>query len=240
MRPSRKALERIMTSEHALAAPPVLAIDGPSGAGKGTLCEALARRLGWHLLDSGALYRVLALAATKQSLALDDEATLAALALDLPLRFSPGGGVFLHEEEVSLAIRTDAAGQAASQVAALPAVRAALLERQRAFRQAPGLIADGRDMGTVVFPDAPLKIFLSASAPARAERRYKQLIEKGLDANLRALLESIQARDERDQARTAAPLRPADDALVIDSTALSIDEVFDVVWRVAIRRGLGA
>jgi cytidylate kinase len=229
-----------MMFKEAPTAPPVLAIDGPSGAGKGTLCEALARRLNWHLLDSGALYRVLAFAATQGGVDLEEEAALAALARDLPLRFSPGGGVFLKEEDVSLAIRTDAAGQAASQVAALPAVRAALLERQRAFRQAPGLIADGRDMGTVVFPDAPLKIFLSASAPARAERRYKQLIEKGLDANLRALLESIRTRDERDQARAAAPLRPAEDALVIDSTALSIDEVFEVVWRVALRRGLGA
>lgn len=219
---------------------PVITVDGPSGAGKGTLCEALATRLGWHFLDSGALYRVLAFDGQQAGVALDDAETLAARARSLALRFAPGGGVWLGAQDVSLAIRSDAAGQAASQVAALPAVREALLARQRDFAQAPGLVADGRDMGTVVFPEAPLKIFLSASAPARAERRYKQLKEKGLDANLRALLDSIQARDERDQARSASPLRPADDALVIDSTALAIDDVFAAVWRVAVQRGLCA
>jgi cytidylate kinase len=219
---------------------PVITVDGPSGAGKGTLCEALATRLGWHFLDSGALYRVLALDGQQAGVALDDAETLAARARSLALRFAPGGGVWLGDQDVSLAIRTDAAGQAASQVAALPPVREALLARQRDFAQAPGLVADGRDMGTVVFPEAPLKIFLSASAPARAERRYKQLKEKGLDANLRALLDSIQARDERDQARSASPLRPADDALVIDSTALAIDDVFGAVWRAALQRGLCA
>ena len=167
---------------------PVITVDGPSGAGKGTLCEALAKRLGWHFLDSGALYRVLALDGQQVGVALDDAEALAARARSLALRFAPGGGVWLGDQDVSLAIRSDAAGQAASQVAALPPVREALLARQRDFAQVPGLVADGRDMGTVVFPAAPLKIFLSASAPARAERRYKQLKEKGLDANLRALL----------------------------------------------------
>ena len=219
---------------------PVITVDGPSGAGKGTLCEALATRLGWHFLDSGALYRVLALDGQQVGVALDDAQTLAVRARSLALRFAPGGGIWLGEPDVSLAIRTDAAGQAASQVAALPPVREALLARQRDFAQAPGLVADGRDMGTVVFPEAPLKIFLSASAPARAERRYKQLKEKGLDANLRALLDSIKARDERDQARSTSPLRPADDALVIDSTALAIDDVFGAVWRAALQRGLCA
>lgn len=219
---------------------PVITVDGPSGAGKGTLCEALATRLGWHFLDSGALYRVLAFDGQQAGVALDDAETLAMRARSLALRFAPGGGVWLGPQDVSLAIRSDAAGQAASQVAALPPVREALLARQRDFAQPPGLVADGRDMGTVVFPEAPLKIFLSASAPARAERRYKQLKEKGLDANLRALLDSIQARDERDQARSASPLRPADDALVIDSTALAIDDVLGAVWRAALQRGLCA
>ena len=219
---------------------PVITVDGPSGAGKGTLCEALATRLGWHFLDSGALYRVLAFDGQQAGVALDDAETLAARARSLALRFAPGAVVWLGDQDVSLAIRTDAAGQAASQVAALPPVREALLARQRDFAQAPGLVADGRDLGTVVFPEAPLKIFLSASAPARAERRYKQLKEKGLDANLRALLDSIQARDERDQARSASPLRPADDALVIDSTALAIDDVFGAVWHAALQRGLCA
>ena len=219
---------------------PVITVDGPSGAGKGTLCEALAMRLGWHFLDSGALYRVLAFDGQQAGVALDDAETLATRARSLALRFAPGGGVWLGAQDVSLAIRSDAAGQAASQVATLPPVREALLALQRNFAQAPGLVADGRDMGTVVFPDAPLKIFLSASAPARAERRYKQLKEKGLDANLRALLDSIQARDERDQVRSASPLRPADDALVIDSTALAIDDVFGAVWRAAVQRGLCA
>lgn len=219
---------------------PVITVDGPSGAGKGTLCEALAMRLGWHFLDSGALYRVLAFDGQQAGVALDDAETLATRARSLALRFAPGGGVWLGAQDVSLAIRSDAAGQAASQVATLQPVREALLALQRNFAQAPGLVADGRDMGTVVFPDAPLKIFLSASAPARAERRYKQLKEKGLDANLRALLDSIQARDERDQVRSASPLRPADDALVIDSTALAIDDVFGAVWRAAVQRGLCA
>jgi cytidylate kinase len=229
-------MEKAMTRPEA----PVITVDGPSGAGKGTLCEALATRLGWHFLDSGALYRVLALDGQQAGVALDDAETLAARARSLALRFAPGGAVWLGDQDVSLAIRTDAAGQAASQVAALLPVREALLVRQRDFAQAPGLVADGRDMGTVVFPEAPLKIYLSASAPARAERRYKQLKEKGLDANLRALLDSIQARDERDQARSASPLRPADDALVIDSTALAIDDVFGAVWRAALQRGLCA
>lgn len=211
---------------------PVITIDGPSGVGKGTLSQLLAEQLGWHLLDSGALYRVVGLAAQRGGIALDDESALAALALDLPLRFQTddaGVRVLLAEEDVSAALRTEAAGNAASQVAALGAVRAALLERQRAFQQLPGLVADGRDMGSVVFPSAALKIFLSASPEERANRRYKQLKQKGMDVNLAALIEALRERDARDSARAVAPLRPATDAMLIDTTELSIAEVFEQV-----------
>lgn len=203
---------------------PVITIDGPSGSGKGTVAELVARRLGWHCLDSGALYRVLGLAAGRRGLDLDDAGALSDLATTLPLTFEDGE-VRLAGEDVGNAIRTESAGAAASRVAAHPAVREALLDWQRRMARAPGLVADGRDMGTVVFPDAPLKVFLDASPEERAIRRHKQLIEKGLGANLRNLVEEIRERDARDRNRAAAPLRAADDAVTVDSTSMSIDEV---------------
>lgn len=212
---------------------PVIAIDGPSGSGKGTVCSRLARQLGWHLLDSGALYRLLALAAGRHGIALDNEAALQALAANLDVRFVAGAEgmhgqrILLEGEEVGDELRTEQAGAGASQVAALPAVRAALLQRQRDFRAAPGLIADGRDMGTVVFPDAPLKVFLTASAEERARRRYLQLKDKVTDVSLASLLEEIRARDERDMQRPVAPLKPASDAILLDSTELSIEQVLE-------------
>jgi len=201
---------------------PVIAIDGPSASGKGTVAERVAAALGFHFLDSGALYRLTALSAMKHSVALDDEAGVAALAATLPASFR-AGAVWLDEENVTDAIRAETVGEGASKVAALPAVRAALLDRQRAYRQAPGLVADGRDMGTVVFADAVAKVFLTASAEARAERRYKQLIEKGNPANLSALVADMQARDARDTARAVAPLKPAADALLLDTTHMGIE-----------------
>jgi cytidylate kinase len=223
------------------AVSPVLCIDGPSGSGKGTICVRLARELGWHLLDSGALYRLVALDARRSGTPLDDADALAARALALDVRFTSGERdeprVELAGDDVTRAIRADEVGQDASVVAALPAVRAALLDRQRAFRQAPGLVADGRDMGTVVFADAALKVFLTASAEERARRRYKQLIGKGLDANLAGLFESIRDRDERDARRAVSPLKPADDAIVIDSTDMDVDAVYDAVVAAARDRG---
>ncbi|MBI0032085.1 (d)CMP kinase [Gilliamella sp. B14384G15] len=209
---------------------PVIAVDGPSGVGKGTLCQALANHFKWHLLDSGAIYRVLALSALKQNIALDDEQKLAQLALNLPLTFDTTGievKVLLNNIDVSKDIRTELTGGAASKVAAINSVRTALLQRQRDFRQAPGLIADGRDMGTIVFKDAPVKIFLDASAESRAERRMKQLQDKQNHVKFAEILQEITARDERDRNRTVAPLKPANDALIIDTTSLSIQDVFN-------------
>ena len=218
---------------------PVIAIDGPTASGKGTLAARVAAALGWHYLDSGAIYRLLALAALKRGIALEDESALAGLALALEARFA-GESVLLDGEDVSLELRREETGNAASRLAVLPAVRAALLARQQAFRANPGLVADGRDMGSVVFPDAALKIFLTASAEARAQRRYKQLIEKGLPANIDSLQQDIQARDARDQSRVVAPLKPCEDAVVIDSTVLSIEEVCRQILALAAARGLVA
>ncbi|GAB1620172.1 (d)CMP kinase [Agarivorans albus] len=207
---------------------PVVTIDGPSGSGKGTLCQKLAQHYQWQLLDSGAIYRVLALAALHHEVALDNEEALSLLAAHLDVRFEAKEGntlVILEGEDVSLEIRKETAGNAASKVAAFPRVREALLRRQRAFREEPGLIADGRDMGTVVFVDAPAKIFLDASAAERAQRRYNQLQEKGFSVSFDHLLSEIEERDHRDRNRSVAPLVPAQDALVIDSTSLSIEEV---------------
>ncbi|MFZ3389222.1 MULTISPECIES: (d)CMP kinase [Buttiauxella] len=207
---------------------PVITIDGPSGAGKGTLCKAMAEALQWHLLDSGAIYRVLALAALHHQVDVTSEDALVPLAAHLDVRFVANNGeleVILEGEDVSAEIRTQDVANAASQVAAFPRVREALLRRQRAFREAPGLIADGRDMGTVVFPDAPVKIFLDASSEERAQRRMLQLQEKGFSVNFERLLAEIKERDDRDRNRAVAPLVPAADALVLDSTSMSIDEV---------------
>ncbi len=207
----------------------VVTIDGPSGSGKGTISQLVAKQLGWSYLDSGALYRLLALAAQHHSLELDDEASLETLAEHLDVEFTEKGTILLEGEPVDDILRTEETGKAASIVAALPKVRQALLVRQRAFAQAPGLVADGRDMGTTVFPDAEVKIFLTASAEARAERRYKQLKEKGFDVNVAPLLQDIESRDLRDTQRSSSPLKAADDAIEIDTTTLSIDDVVEQV-----------
>ncbi|MEJ6656745.1 MAG: (d)CMP kinase [Pseudomonas sp.] len=220
---------------------PVITIDGPGGSGKGTLTGMLAARLGWHLLDSGALYRVLAFAARNHGADLTNEEILTTLAAHLDVRFVAGDKeqcIILEGEDVTRGIRTEATGAGASQIASLPAVRQALLARQKAFREAPGLVADGRDMGTVVFPDAQLKIFLTASPEIRAERRYRQLLEKGETANLAGLLDEITARDERDMNRSIAPLRPAEDAILIDSSHMSIENVLETVQMEARKRNL--
>ncbi len=209
---------------------PVVTVDGPSGAGKGTLASMLANHMNWHLLDSGALYRVLAVAIEHHGISPADEEAIVPLASGLDVTFETEADsrkIILEGEDVTDVIRTEEVGSIASQVAALPRVREALLRRQRAFEQAPGLIADGRDMGTVVFPEAGAKIFLTASAEARAERRFNQLKEKGMSVKLSRLLSDIKARDERDTQRTVAPLVPAEDAFELDSTALSIEQVFE-------------
>jgi len=208
----------------------VITIDGPVGVGKGTLTLRLARFLGWHTLDSGAIYRVLALAAQKHKVALNDELGLCQLAESLQVNFQPMSDlsstqVWLENQDVSRELRTETCGAAASQLAALTAVRQALLARQRAFQQPPGLVADGRDMGTVVFPYAPLKLFLTASVAARAERRYQQLKQQEIDVNIDSLMSEITLRDQRDMTRAVAPLIPATDANIVDTTALTIDEV---------------
>ncbi|MFW8630945.1 (d)CMP kinase [Vibrio natriegens] len=209
---------------------PVVTVDGPSGAGKGTLCMLLAKKLGFQLLDSGAIYRVLALAAIHHGVDTESEDALVPLATHLDVQFIAEGDlvkVILEGEDVSGELRKEETGMAASKVAALPRVREALLRRQRAFEAAPGLVADGRDMGTVVFPQAQAKIFLDASAEERANRRLKQLQDKGLDVRFADLLSEIQERDDRDRNRPVAPLRPAEDALVLDSTSMTIDEVVE-------------
>jgi cytidylate kinase len=220
---------------------PVITIDGPSGSGKGTIAGLLAKRLNWNLLDSGALYRLLAFAAGNHGVNLSNEASLKLLAAHLDVQFIAAADgqpqkIILEGDDVSQAIRNEDVAAGASQVAALPAVREALLQRQRAFQEAPGLVADGRDMGTVVFPDSPLKIFLTASAEERARRRYLQLKAKGDDVSLSSLLDEIRARDERDTQRAVAPLKPAADAIQLDSTELSIDQVLErILSEIALR-----
>ena len=211
--------------------PPVITIDGPSGSGKGTIASRVASELSYHLLDSGALYRILGIATLKHGVALNNEPELAKLAKSLDIAFGENGSgsVPLDGDDVSLEIRSDRGSDMASRVGAIPAARDALFERQLAFLQPPGLVADGRDMGTVVFPDAEVKIYLTASPEERARRRYKQLIGKGIDAILPALLRELKERDERDSKREVSPLVPAEDALVLDTTDLSIDEVVEEV-----------
>ena len=201
---------------------PVIAIDGPSASGKGTIAKRVADELGYHYLESGALYRLIALVSLGEGIL--DERALAKVAANMDAGFLKDR-IFLNKQDVTEKIRAEECSMRASEVAKLPLVRTALLKRQRAFREPPGLVADGRDMGTVVFPDATLKVFLTASPEVRAERRYKQLIEKGMDANLRALSRDLKERDARDANRAIAPLVPAADSQVVDSTALSIDEV---------------
>ena len=214
---------------------PVLALDGPSGSGKGTVGQVLAQRLGWHFLDSGALYRTLGVAAERAQVDLDDKLALVRLARDMGLRFVPRPGgdtvdVVLDGVNIGDRLRTEESGRRASILAAIPEVRQALLQKQHSFRQLPGLVADGRDMGSTVFPDAILKIYLTASPEVRAERRYKQLKEKGFDANLQQLLDEIRERDARDAGREASPLKPADDAYILDTSQLDISGVVERVY----------
>jgi cytidylate kinase len=212
---------------------PVITLDGPSGTGKGTLCHLLAKHLKWNMLDSGAIYRVLAYAGRQKDIEFHNVTDLVQLALSLPLRFTSSDDnktqVFLDGDEITDAIRSEQCGQDASQIAAIPEVRAALLERQRSFAQAPGLVTDGRDMGTVVFPHAVLKLFLYADEEERAQRRFLQLKEKQINVSLAQVVEELVKRDTRDTARTHAPLRPADDAIKIDTTRLSVVQVFNNV-----------
>lgn len=225
---------------------PVLTIDGPSGSGKGTIVQFVAQKLGWHLLDSGALYRLVAFGSQNNQLSLEDELAIADYAANLDVEFklvnsestdtnSQELQIILEDKVVGPELRTETTGNAASKVAAMPSVREALLQRQRDFRQKPGLVADGRDMGTTIFPDAQAKIFLTASAEERAQRRYKQLKEKGISGNLAALLRDINERDERDSQRAASPLKPAEDAVIIDTSELSIEQVVNQVLAICER-----
>ncbi len=215
---------------------PVICLDGPSGVGKGTICLAVAKTLGWHILDSGSLYRITALQVARdfpgQDISALDASQLAEIAKNLSVYYEEKNNelaIFLYSEDISQLIRNEEIGAKASQIAAIPAVREALLARQRAFLENPGLIADGRDMGTVVFPQSILKIYLTASAQERAQRRYKQLKDKGIDANLSTLVEELRLRDDRDMNRKTAPLKPASDAIIIDTTELDIEQVTDEV-----------
>ncbi|TVQ27888.1 MAG: (d)CMP kinase [Wenzhouxiangella sp.] len=227
-----------MTSSNNKSAP-VLTIDGPSGAGKGAVSAGVARRLGWFALDSGAVYRAVAASALDQGVSADDEDSLADLCQDLALSFEAadtGIAVFLDGQPVDDRLRQEEVSVMSSKIALLPAVRAALLDLQRSFRRQPGLVADGRDMGTVVFPDAPIKVFLDASVKERANRRYKQLKEKGKDVNFLRLFRDLEARDRRDRERPVSPTVPAADAVVLDSTTMTLDEVIDKVLSIVRQR----
>ncbi len=221
---------------------PVITIDGPSGSGKGTLSRWLARKLGWHYLDSGALYRLLGMEVSRRQIPLEDTAALVEAARALDIRFEDDAAdeprVFLQGEDVSNELRSEQTGKMASKLAAIPEVRAALMQRQRDFRQPPGLVADGRDMGSVVFPDAELKLFLTASLEERANRRYKQLKEKGFDISIDDLFREISARDERDASRAVSPLRPADGAVVVDCSDMSIEQMVACAVDRAAEKGL--
>lgn len=216
---------------------PIITVDGPSGVGKGTLSQRLVEKLGFHFLDSGAIYRALAFGVLKQQLDRADTSAIASLAQTLPVRFEQGR-VYYENEDISDLIRTEQVAAVASQVAAMPEVRAALLQRQRDFAQSPGLVADGRDMGTVVFPDAQVKLFLDASAQVRAQRRYNQLKEKGIDANISEIEREIRDRDDRDRNRSVAPLKPAEDAVCIDTSMLDIEQVVQQACKILREKGI--